>query len=101
MIRRIKNWLIAKLLPSGVVTIEEDYKDMLENWQYKINKSVFDGEVRYVKSTLCAINGCCSYARVSMIIDGELIPIKFFKDEDTEYNQVCADELVELLRQKQ
>lgn len=38
MIRRIKNWLIAKLLPSGVVTIEEDYKDIMKGKRGKYDE---------------------------------------------------------------
>lgn len=78
-------------------------------------KTLEDLKLRSSAYNMCNITMCTVYYNtveyyavengnhitVCMYSSGGLqIPIKVFSDEDMDYNRVCADELVELLKQR-
>lgn len=89
---------------SEVIISREEYGELLkrptkgcicEKDCREFNRAILNGNAKYG----CVEMQGCYY----VIISGEssIYPIKIFNSDDIEYNRICAEELVELLNQKQ
>ena len=59
------------------------------------NRAILNGNAKYE----CEEMQGCYYVFISG--ESSVYPIKKFNSDDIEYNRICAEELVELLNQKQ
>lgn len=87
-----------KLIKSSEIVVENNEYNILQQvyrqYGYIIN-AINGGDVVYYA---CPHEDCIM---VKMFNGGYNFPIKKFDSDDPEYNRVCAEELVELLNQKQ
>ena len=87
-----------KLIKNDEVVVNKNKYELAQSTvdcQYKLTNAIINEKISYFRDRY----GDMVVVKVS---DGlSSFPIKVFKSDDSEYNRVCADELVELLRQKQ
>lgn len=89
------------------IKIIKDSEVVIKRNEYNILQQVYKqyGDIINAVNSNCTTyyylpcEGNCTI--VKMFNNGYNFPIKKFDSDDQEYNRVCADELVELLRQKQ
>lgn len=83
-----------KLLKNNEVVVNKEDSVFIKD-QSKLINAITYGKVEYFATYH-------SVMTTVEVTDGlSCFTIKVFKSDDPEYNRVCADELVELLRQKQ
>lgn len=82
-----------KFLKNNEVVVNKEDSVFIDD-QIKLINAINNGKVGYF----------AHYSNISVVkvTDGlSCFPIKVFNSDDPEYNRVCAEELVELLNQKQ
>lgn len=82
-----------RLLKNNEVIVNKEDSIFIDD-QIKLINAINNGKVGYF----------AHYSNISVVkvTDGlSCFTIKVFKSDDPEYNRVCAEELVELLNQKQ
>ena len=83
-----------KLLKNNEVVVNKEDSIFVKD-QYKLINAITYGKVEYFATYYSAMTAV-------KVTDGlSCFTIKVFKSDDPEYNRVCAEELVELLNQKQ
>lgn len=83
-----------KLLKNNEVVVSKE-DSVFINDQIKLTNAITYGKVEYFATYYSVMTAV-------KVTDGlSCFTIKVFKSDDYDYNRVCADELVELLNQKQ
>ena len=82
-----------KLIKNNEVVVNKEFYGFI-NEQPKLIYAINKGKASYF--------ACHSDISIVKVTNGlSCFPIKVFNSDDPEYNRVCAEELVELLNQKQ
>ena len=83
-----------KLIKNNEVVVNKEDSIFVKD-QYKLINAIHNGKVAYFASHQSIIS-------TVKVTDGlSCFTIKVFNSDDVDYNRVCAEELVELLSQKQ
>lgn len=86
-----------RLIKDSEVVVSKTEYELLEQEHNRLKNllnSIYFGSVSYYVD-----DSCCPL--VKMTNKEVALPIKRFVSNDPEYNRICAEELVELLNQKQ
>lgn len=87
-----------KLIKNNEIVVNKDKYELGQlaaDGQSKLINAINNGKVSYYVTY-------CGNKTIVKVTDGlSGFPIKVFKSDDAAYNTVCAEELVELLNQKQ
>lgn len=82
-----------KLIKNNEVVVNKEDSVFIDD-QIELINAINNGKVGYF--------ACYSDISIVKVTNGlSYFPIKVFNSDDPEYNRVCAEELVELLNQKQ